>query len=545
MKYLGGISVLIIGVLALAGTTLAPNTKTEQSTKDRVITLAFVGDIMLDRYIRSRTHPDNYNTIASDFASILIDADITAGNLEGPITDRRSVSETATLFSSESMRFTFAPESVAFLTAHGFNVISLGNNHSTDYGKQGIEETIQSLNDAGVAFVGNPYKSPTPHYVTQNDVSVAFISYNQFSAQSVSKTVSVIKNTHKTADHVIVLAHWGEEYERQPTDDQRILAHRFVDAGANIIIGSHPHVIQSTERYNDAIIYYSLGNFVFDQYWTPNVRCGLVPRITLNKTNIVSATETTSYLEKNGRTVQKECRNQLTDHTPITDTTTQNISDIPPSQTHTGRVTRVIDGDTIKLANGETIRYIGIDTPETVHPEKPPECYGREASAANKTLVEGKRVTLERDVSNRDTYGRLLRYVYVSTEEPMAERIFVNEWLVQNGYAHSSTYPPDVKHQTKLVVAEQEARENKRGAWSACDNHSVSSDSNGSETLKEERGCNIKGNISHNDGKRIYHLPDCEYYEPTVINEDAGERWFCTEKKARKAGWRKALNCPS
>ncbi|MBU1628008.1 thermonuclease family protein [bacterium] len=121
-------------------------------------------------------------------------------------------------------------------------------------------------------------------------------------------------------------------------------------------------------------------------------------------------------------------------------------------------VSRVIDGDTIELTNGERVRYIGIDTPETKHPKKPVQYYGKEAYEANKRLVEGKEVRLEFDVTKRDKYGRLLAYVYVGD-------VFVNAWLVENGYAQVYTYPPDVKYNELFLKLQKEAREKKRGLW--------------------------------------------------------------------------------
>ena len=120
-------------------------------------------------------------------------------------------------------------------------------------------------------------------------------------------------------------------------------------------------------------------------------------------------------------------------------------------------VTRVIDGDTIVLENGEKVRYIGIDTPEISQNE----CFALEAKKKNEELVLGKRVKLEKDVSERDKYGRLLRYVYVGN-------IFVNDYLVRNGYAYAVTYPPDVKYSERFLQAQREARENKRGLWAYC-----------------------------------------------------------------------------
>ena len=121
----------------------------------------------------------------------------------------------------------------------------------------------------------------------------------------------------------------------------------------------------------------------------------------------------------------------------------------------TARVTQVIDGDTIAIEGGYRVRYIGIDIPE-IHPEL--EAYGMEALEANRRLVEGKEVRLERDVSETDKYGRLLRYVY-------ADDIFVNAELVRQGLAEAKAYPPDIKYQDKLEELETEARQAGRGIW--------------------------------------------------------------------------------
>lgn len=125
------------------------------------------------------------------------------------------------------------------------------------------------------------------------------------------------------------------------------------------------------------------------------------------------------------------------------------------------KVKKAVDGDTIQLESGQTVRYIGINTPETKDKRKGVECFGKEAFEKNKELVEGKEIRLEKDVSDKDKYGRLLRYVYV-------DDIFVNDYLVREGYAYAVTYPPDVKYQTQLKEAQDEARENNRGLWKEC-----------------------------------------------------------------------------
>ena len=121
----------------------------------------------------------------------------------------------------------------------------------------------------------------------------------------------------------------------------------------------------------------------------------------------------------------------------------------------TAKVIQVIDGDTITVKGGYRVRYIGIDTPE-IHPV--PEAYGTEAWQGNRQLVEGKEVRLERDVSETDKYGRLLRYVYV-------DDVFVNAELVRQGLAEAKAYPPDIKYQDYLEQMEAEAKEAGRGMW--------------------------------------------------------------------------------
>jgi len=207
------------------------------------------------------------------------------------------------------------------------------------------------------------------------------------------------------------------------------------------------------------------------------------------------------------------------------------------------KVIRVVDGDTIEIEGGEKVRYIGIDTPETVDPRKPVQCFGVEASKKNQELVEGKMVRLEKDITDRDKYNRLLRYIYVGDT-------FINLELVKQGFAYSYSYPPDIKYQDQIVKAQQEAHEAKRGLWSAClDDPRVSTSSvapsptPASATPNPSGSCTIKGNISAS-GEKIYHLPGCGSYAKTQIDESHGERWFCTESEAQAAGWRKALNCP-
>jgi len=133
-------------------------------------------------------------------------------------------------------------------------------------------------------------------------------------------------------------------------------------------------------------------------------------------------------------------------------------------------VTKVVDGDTIVVSlggnNEQTVRLIGIDTPETVDPRRPVGCFGKEASNKAKELLSEKEIILQKDVSETDKYRRLLRYVFLPL--PDGRILFANDYLVREGFAKVLTYPPDVKYNEQFRQAEREAREDNRGLWGKC-----------------------------------------------------------------------------
>lgn len=133
----------------------------------------------------------------------------------------------------------------------------------------------------------------------------------------------------------------------------------------------------------------------------------------------------------------------------------------PKSNTSYAKVTYVFDGDTIQIASGQHIRYIGMDTPELYHGQKPDQCYAKEAYIENKELVYGKIVRLVSDTTNTDKYGRLLRYVYAGDQ-------FVNDFLVKKGYARTMSIRPDTKYASLFKVSQQEAQTDHLGLWGKC-----------------------------------------------------------------------------
>jgi len=207
-------------------------------------------------------------------------------------------------------------------------------------------------------------------------------------------------------------------------------------------------------------------------------------------------------------------------------------------------VVKVVDGDTIDVSlDGKTerIRLIGINTPETVDPRKPVECFGKEASDKAKALLSGKKVYLEADLisGERDKYNRLLRYVFLE------DGTSFNLMMIKEGYAYEYTYDVPYKYQTEFKEAQKEAMAAKAGLWGdLCKGLSAITTTSSSTVpaATGPNGCSIKGNIGSTKEK-IYHVIGCGSYAKTTIEESKGEKWFCTEKEAVDAGWRKALNC--
>ena len=133
------------------------------------------------------------------------------------------------------------------------------------------------------------------------------------------------------------------------------------------------------------------------------------------------------------------------------------------------KVIRIIDGDTIEIEGNVKVRYIGVNTPELHDPKNPVECFGQAAADKNKRLVEGKEIFIQKDVSETDKYKRLLRYVWV--EDPSTSSgqvIFINDYLVRQGFAQVSTFPPDVRYVSQFLEAQKEAQKNNRGLWKEC-----------------------------------------------------------------------------
>lgn len=202
-------------------------------------------------------------------------------------------------------------------------------------------------------------------------------------------------------------------------------------------------------------------------------------------------------------------------------------------------VVQVIDGDTIKIKDNVRIRLIGIDAPEKG------ECYYQESREFLIGFLQGKTVKLEKDISNKDDYDRLLRYVILLSDDPEMDNILVNDYIVRQGYAMYLSSPIDKRYQQLLVDAQETALRENKGLWKECEEYKQEISTRRQEDYEPtDSDCLIKGNISEKGYGKTYLMPGCDNYNRVKIDFRKGEQYFCTEKDAEAAGFRKATNCP-
>lgn len=251
--------------------SVLPKTLQEQSIK-----VLFVGDIMLDRSVALHGQEVGDERLFVGVEELFKGHDAIIANLEGSITTNPSLSQN----DSTILRFTFEPKYADLLARLGFSAMSLANNHSLDFGGFGYQDTLQYLNTAGIGAFGAPFNDV--HIALQllvGDKRLCLVGYHELFNPDITAVIVKIKAIRGTCDHVVLFAHWGIEYRHAPTLEQREFAHAFIDAGADVVIGAHPHVVEPLEIYNNHAIFYSLGNFLFDQGFQPEVMRGLAVAI--------------------------------------------------------------------------------------------------------------------------------------------------------------------------------------------------------------------------------------------------------------------------
>ncbi|MCF7820719.1 MAG: CapA family protein [Candidatus Pacebacteria bacterium] len=275
---------------------------------NKVFKLLFFGDLMLDRHVAEKIDLYSLDKLLSKLneTNFTTGYDVVGANLEGAVTNQGAHYRPHNLYD-----FAFKPETVNSLKGYGFNFFTVANNHLADQGLVGVEETYENLSSLGLSYVGcqdgdfkvNNDKIMLDKLDTEavrerlaldncsfkivesdNGQSIGFLAFSiVYRSINENEIVKAVKDLKKEVDWLIVLPHWGIEYESLAAKSQNRLAKKIIDSGADAIIGSHPHVIQNYEIYKGKPIFYSLGNFIFDQYFSKETQEGLAVALTFKK----------------------------------------------------------------------------------------------------------------------------------------------------------------------------------------------------------------------------------------------------------------------
>ena len=245
------------------------------------ITILAFGDLLLDRYIRLYIDRHGADYPLENIKEVLAGNDIVLANLEGSFTDF-----SPRPLDPNNTSFTFDPALAPMLQSYGFNVLNLANNHTRDFGRAGFEQSQNYLAKNDIDYFGDYHNESGALIKEINGRKIAFVGYHSLDNPATEGTIEKIENVRGEADFVVVCAHWGAEYQNNFSKSQQDAGKKFIDAGADVVLGSHPHAIQPIEIYQNKPIFYSLGNFLFDQIFSFEVRHGLGVKITLGENKI-------------------------------------------------------------------------------------------------------------------------------------------------------------------------------------------------------------------------------------------------------------------
>ncbi|MFA6585776.1 MAG: CapA family protein [Candidatus Paceibacterota bacterium] len=259
------------------------------------VNLTFGGDMMLDRGVRNSINKNfqgDYSALF-DKLGILKKSDITFANLEGPASDVGK--DMRNLYS-----FRMDPSIVPALKGAGISVVSLANNHVGDWGRDAYIDTFAHLKENEILYTGGglaSYEAEQPVIIEKYGIKIGYLGFSDVGPNWMvagenkaglllannPRFDEIVQNASKQVDYLIVTMHFGDEYKIKHNTRQQYLAHKAIDAGAKIVIGTHPHVIEDTEVYKNGFIAYSLGNFIFDQGFSTNTMEGMLLEIKLNR----------------------------------------------------------------------------------------------------------------------------------------------------------------------------------------------------------------------------------------------------------------------
>jgi poly-gamma-glutamate capsule biosynthesis protein CapA/YwtB (metallophosphatase superfamily) len=291
-------------------------TTTSVTTNTASAHLLFVGDIMVDRGVETSVKNNlngDFGRLFENIGSTLKSADVVFGNLEGPVTTKGP---------NVGSRFSFAMNQkiLPALVNNNFKMVSFANNHVGDRSNSGFADTLTNLDSAGLAYTGagqNLDETTRPKIITVNGMKIGFIGCTDVGPTWLAATITkpgillcsnpnlgaIIAAARPAVDFLIFSAHWGVEYHPRTTHQQD-LAHLVIDNGADMVIGHHPHVIEATETYKGKFIAYSMGNFIFDQYFSNDTMHGLVVDVVVTTHAITSVNLKIVELKKSGNKYQ-------------------------------------------------------------------------------------------------------------------------------------------------------------------------------------------------------------------------------------------------
>ena len=274
------------------------------------VTLLLGGDIMLDRGVKNSVNKNLNGDYSALFEKlgILKKSDIVFANLEGPISDVGK--DMRNLYS-----FRMDPSAVPALKGAGISVVSVANNHVGDWGRDAYIDTLAHLKENEISYVGggaNASEAENPVIIEKYGIKIGYLGFSDVGPEWMKSTENqagvllannprfdeIIQNASKQVEYLIVSIHFGEEYQTKHNARQEYLAHKAIDAGAKIVIGHHPHVIEDTEVYKNGFIAYSLGNFIFDQGFSENTMKGMLLEIKLEKDGNMSVKKNILKLNK-------------------------------------------------------------------------------------------------------------------------------------------------------------------------------------------------------------------------------------------------------
>jgi poly-gamma-glutamate capsule biosynthesis protein CapA/YwtB (metallophosphatase superfamily)/uncharacterized membrane protein (UPF0127 family) len=270
---------------------------------EKEIKLLFVGDIMMTRSVEGKINDLNKKFIFPflNILNYLKSFDYVIANLEG------SVSDKGTKVGSK-YSFRMKPEVAPALKDANINVVNLANNHIFDYSKVAFEDTLKSLEKNNIKYFGNSYE---PLIIEKEGVKIGFLGFSDFlkhlevRENKIGVAVindnlnEVIRKAKEKVDILIISFHWGEEYQKLANERQEKLAKIAIDSGADLVIGHHPHVIQDIEKYKNKFIFYSLGNFIFDQNFSKETMIGGGVEVSIKNKKIENIYFRKFYLNNN------------------------------------------------------------------------------------------------------------------------------------------------------------------------------------------------------------------------------------------------------